>query len=145
MHGGTMGVAYGAVSVWQWKVSREEPGWPDWTDAPLSWRDALDLEGSTYVGAVARAFQGFDSTDMARRWDLAEGKTPLLAKPGAFYVAYLPEGGVITIPTAPAGLPYYWFDARAGAFSGEGIVPPGGRFTTPDTRPWVLLVGTRTP
>ena len=143
MHGGTMGVAYGAVGVWQWKVARDEPGWPDWTDAPLSWRDALDLEGSTYVGAIARAFRGFDTTDMERRWDLAEGNRPLLAKPGAFYVAYLSEGGDITIPTAPAGLPFYWFDARAGEFRGEGIVAAGGRFRAPDDRPWVLLVGTR--
>ncbi len=141
MHGGTMGVAYGAVSVWQWKVSRDEPGWPDWTDAPLSWRDALDLEGGRYVGAIARAFRGFESTDMERRWDLAEGNKPLLAKPGTFYVAYLPEGGGITIPTAPAGLPYYWFDARAGVFSGEGVVPAGGRFTAPDSKPWVLFIG----
>ncbi len=143
MHGGTMGVAYGAVSVWQWKVSRDEPGWPDWTDAPMSWRDALDLEGGQYVGAIARAFAGFDSTDLERRWDLSEGNRPLLAKPGTLYVAYLPEGGTITIPTAPVGLPFAWFDARAGEFNGEGVADAGGRFDAPDDRPWVLFVGKR--
>ena len=143
MHGGTMGVAYGAVSVWQWKVSRDEPGWPDWTDAPLSWHDALGLEGSTYVGAIARAFRGFDSTDIERRWDLAEGRKPLLAKPGALYVAYLPDGGSITIPTAPAGLPLHWFDPKAGEFRGEGVVTAGGRFVAPDRNPWVLFIGQR--
>ncbi len=143
MHGGTMGVAYGAVSVWQWKITRDEPGWPDWTDAPLSWRDALDLEGSAYVGAIARAFHGFDTTDMERRWDLAAGNRPLLARPGSFYVAYLADGGDITIPSAPAGLPFRWFDARAGQFRGEGIVPAGGRFEAPDRNPWVLLIGRR--
>ncbi len=143
MHGGTMGVAYGAVSVWQWKVQRDEPGWPDWTDAPMSWRDALDLEGSRYVGAIASAFEGLDVTDIERRWDLAEGGAPLLAKPGALYVAYMPEGGTITIPTAPEGLPTRWFDPKQGEFREGGVSPAGGRFAAPDARPWVLLVGAR--
>lgn len=143
MHGGTMGVAYGAVSVWMWKVSRDEPGWPDWTDAPLSWRDALDLEGGKYVGAVARAFRDYDATDIERRWDLAEGNTPLLAKPGSLYVAYLPKGGTIVIPAAPAGLPVRWFDAKAGEFRDESAASIGGRFTAPDDRPWVLFAGER--
>ncbi|HTU98893.1 MAG TPA: DUF4038 domain-containing protein [Luteitalea sp.] len=142
MHGGTMGVAYGAVSVWQWKVSRDEPGWPDWTDAPLSWRDALDLEGGQYVGAISRAFRGYDSTDIERRWDLAEPQAPLLAKPGKLYVAYLPRGGAITIPSAPAGLPVRWFDAKAGAFGREpAMSTAGGQFSAPDDRPWGLFVG----
>jgi hypothetical protein len=80
---------------------------------------------------------------MERRWDLAEGNRPLLAKPGAFYVAYLSEGGGITIPTAPTGLPFHWFDPHAGEFRSEGVVPDGGHFEAPDRKPWVLLVGKR--
>ena len=143
MHGGTMGVAYGAVSVWQWKVAPDEPGWPDWTDAPLSWRTALDLEGSRYVGAIASAFEGMDVTDIERRWDLAEGGAPLLATSGKVYVAYMPEGGTLTIPSAPAGLPTRWFDPKRGKFRDSGMSAVGGRFTAPDAKPWVLFVGAR--
>ena len=143
MHGGTMGVAYGAVSVWQWKVSRDEPGWPEWTNAPLSWRDALDLEGSRFVGFVSKALRGYDVTDMQRRWDLTDDNRPLLAKEGRFYVSYLPAGGTIVIRTVPAGLPYRWFDPREGEFRDEGQTPADGRFTSPDADPWVLLIGER--
>ena len=144
MHGGTMGVAYGAVSVWQWKVARDEPGWPEWTDAPLSWRDALDLEGGRYVGLVSKALRGFDITDIERRWDLAAHHVPLLAKEGALYVSYLPTGGSITITGVPAGLPYRWFDPRTGEFTSDSASPDDGQFRAPDADPWVLLVGRRT-
>ncbi len=143
MHGGTMGVAYGAVSLWQWKVTPDEPGWPEWTNAPLSWRDALDLEGGQYVGFVARAFRGYDFTDMERRWDLAESGTPLLAKEGTFYASYLPEGGDIVIRGVPAGLPFEWFDPRTGEVVGRGTAPADGRFEAPGDTPVVLLAGER--
>jgi hypothetical protein len=106
MHGGTMGVVYGAATLWQWKVTVDEPGWDDWTDAPLSWREALNLEGSRYVGFVSRAFEGFDFADMEKRWDLTEDNQPLLAKEGIFYISYLGTGGMIKIKDVPEELPF---------------------------------------
>jgi hypothetical protein len=143
MHGGTMGVAYGAVGLWQWKVTPDEPGWPEWTNAPLSWRDALDLEGGRYVGLVSKAFRGYDVTDIERRWDLTASATPLLAKEGTFYVAYLPEGGEVAIKGVPAGLPVEWFDPRTGEIVGRGSAAADGRFTAPGRTPVVLLIGER--
>lgn len=143
MHGGTMGVVYGAACLWQWKVTADEPGWPEWTNASMSWRDALDLEGSNYVGHIAKAFQGFDFTDMERRWDLTQGNKPLLAKEGIFYVSYLDNGGDLTIKNLRADLPYHWFDPVAGEFMFQGKTTSEGQFTAPGENPWVLLIGER--
>jgi hypothetical protein len=143
MHGGTMGVIYGAAALWQWKVTPDEPGWGEWTDQPLSWREAIDLEGSQYVGHVAAAFAGYDFADMERRWDLAGGK-PLLTKDGVFYISYLPEGGSIKIEGVPPGLPVRWFDPGTGHSQDAGVSGSAAGFEAPDSKPWVLIVGQRT-
>ena len=141
MHGGTMGVVYGAASLWQWKITPDEPGWPEWTNSPVSWREALDLKGSNYVAAISKAFQGFDFTDMEKRWDLTEGNRPLLAREGQFYVAYLNKGGKIKINGVPAGLPYFWFNPVKGEFVAEGISSTERLFEAADDQPWVLIIG----
>ena len=49
--GGTMGVGYGAASLWQWRLHADEPGHSDYFLCPdAGWREALDFEGSSYVG-----------------------------------------------------------------------------------------------
>jgi len=141
MHGGTMGVIYGAAGLWQWKITADEPGWPEWTNSRVSWREALDLEGGNYVGYVSRAFQDFDFTDMEKRWDLTEGNKPLLAKDGRFYIAYLESGGSIKISQLPVDLPYYWFNPKTGDFVKQGKTESGKIFTAPDKNPWVLIIG----
>lgn len=141
MHGGTMGVVYGAATLWQWKITPDEAGWAEWTDQPTNWEGAMKMKGSKYPGYVSKAFAGFDFADMERRWDLADGK-PLLAKEGVFYVSYLNEGGSVTIKGMPSGLPYVWFDPKTGETKQEGATE-GETFTAPDASPWVLLVGKR--
>lgn len=114
MHGGTMGIVYGAVCLWQWKVTPDEPGWDVWTDAPMSWKEAVALEGSKYAGLVSRAFDGYDFADMEKRPDLTANRNPVLAKEDSFYISYLEKGGVITIDPLPTGLPYRWFNPKNG-------------------------------
>ena len=143
MNGGTMGVIYGAASLWQWKISPDEPGWPEWTNAPLSWRQALDLEGGKYVAYISKAFEGFKFTDMKKRWDLTEGNKPLLAIEGVFYISYLDKGGEIKIKNVPADLPYYWFDPRKGEFVDKGKTSYDETFRAPGNQPWVLVIGER--
>ncbi len=142
MSGGTMGVVYGAASLWQWKVTPDEEGWPEWTDQPLSWEDALDMEGSTYVGLVEKAFHGFDYTDMEKRPDLTPGEEPLLSKEGEFYVSYLDQGGEITIRDVPHSLECWWFNPKTGEQLKGGKVN-GETFSAPDQEPWVLLIGSK--
>lgn len=138
MAGGTMGVVYGAAALWQWKITPDEEGWGEWTDQPMSWKEAMELEGSRYAGLVGKAFYGFDFADMEKRSDLANGK-PLLAVEKRFYVSYLPQGGSITIEGIPADLPAYWFNPKNGK---EQIIPrDGNKFIAPDQNPWVFLAG----
>lgn len=144
MHGGTMGVVYGAASLWQWKITADEPGWPEWTNAPFSWREAMDLEGSKYVAFISKAFQGFDFADMEKRWDLTQGNQPLLSKSGTFYISYLENGGEVKLKNVPEGLSYYWFNPMTGQFNYKAKTNAGGIFTAPNHNPWVLIIGERT-
>lgn len=144
MHGGTMGVVYGAACLWQWKITPDEPGWEEWTNAHYSWREALNFEGAQYVGAISRAFEGFDFKDMEKRWDLTENNKPLLAKESVFYIAYLYKGGSISIKGIPEDMPYYWFDPVKGAFTTEGVTGKQQSFTAPGNgQPWVFIAGKR--
>ena len=138
MHGGTMGVVYGAAGLWQWKITRDEPGWESWTDQPLSWREAAEMEGTHYVGLVGRLLKGLDLTDIERRWDLAAGK-PLLAREGDLYVAYLSDGGEVEIEGVPGRLSSRWMDPRTGEVR-TGTAANNGRYSAPDRRPWVLVL-----
>lgn len=138
MHGGTMGVVYGAASLWQWKVTSDEEGWEAWTDQPLSWKGALELEGSEFVGLVGKILHGLDMTDIQKRWELANGK-PLLAKEGELYVSYLNEGGEIKIPNVPNTLNYRWVDPKTGSMKQMGKATKTS-FKAPNENPWVLIV-----
>ncbi len=138
MHGGTMGVVYGAAGLWQWKISPDETGWDAWTDLPMNWQGAMALEGSKHVGLVGKILDGYDLTDIEKRWDLAKAK-PLLAKEGEIYLAYLPNGGEIEIENLPDDLNYHWIDPKTGDPKKLGKVS-GGRFSAPDSNPWVLLI-----
>jgi len=139
MHGGTMGVVYGAATLWQWKISPTEEGWPSWTDQPTSWKEALDMQGSTYVGLVAKVLGGLDLADIEKRWDLANGK-PLLAKEGTLYISYLNKGGEIEIQNLPDTLNYRWMNPKNGEMKQMGKAT-SEKFKAPDENPWVLIIG----
>ncbi len=138
MHGGTMGVVYGAATLWQWKISTTEEGWPSWTDQPTSWFEAMQMDGSKYVGLVGKILNGLDIADIEKRWDLANGK-PLLIKKGQLYISYLKVGGEITIQNLPDNLNYSWIDPKTGIPKQIGKVT-GDTFIAPDENPWVLLL-----
>jgi hypothetical protein len=89
--GGTMGVVYGAGSLWQWAHRGDEPGQSDFFLAPgAGWREALNFEGSRYVGLVARILDGYPFTDMAPNWEATLGRRGLLV-PGKFFLCYSEE------------------------------------------------------
>jgi hypothetical protein len=57
--GGTMGVVYGAASLWQWRLHANEPDHADWCTAPgAGWREALEFEGSRYPALWQRSLMG---------------------------------------------------------------------------------------
>jgi hypothetical protein len=136
-------VVYGAGGIWQWKISAEEEGWPAWANSEISWRDALHLEGSTYVGYMKEALHGLDITDIEKRHDLAGGKL-CLAKAGKTYLVYLPEGGEVQLQELVSGMPFTWFNPKTAEFTGKGSVDASSQtFTAPDKAPWVLIIGSR--
>ena len=139
MSGGTMGVVYGAASLWQWKVSPDEEGWANWAVQPMSWRQAMAMEGSGYVGLVGKILKGLDMTDIEKRWDLADGN-PLLMREGELYIAYAANGSQIYVRGVPKGMVFRWVNPKTGEVEAFGKVNDGS-FQAPSPEPWVLIIG----
>ena len=136
-----MGVVYGAASLWQWKVTPDEEGWDAWASQPKSWKQALDMEGATYVGLVSKALAGLDLTDIEMRWDLVDrGNPPLLAHEGRLYISFFSRGGDMGIRGVPDSLKFRWFDPMTGRTTTPEPVGDRDHFTAPDRSPWVLII-----
>jgi hypothetical protein len=138
MHGGTMGIVYGAASLWQWKITADEEGWTAWSSQPKSWEEALYMEGSVYAGIVGKILAPIDMTNIEKRWDLAGGK-PLLAKPRSLYISFLKEGGDIEIKSLPKGLQFSWTNPKNGQVFDSGPAEVT-KYYAPDNGPWVLII-----
>jgi hypothetical protein len=138
--GGTMGHVYGAGGLWNWKLTPDEPGWPQWANTRASWAESIEFEGSRYVGYLSRALDGLDLADIERRHDLAYGALAL-AKEGELYVVYLPVGGPVRLGGLTQPLSYRWFDPRTGEWAGSGSLEPGNvaSLAAPAPHPWVLI------
>lgn len=112
--GGTMGVVYGAASLWPWRLHPDEPGHGTFFVAEgAGWREALDFEGSAYVGLVSRILAGLPTTDMAPDWEQTIGRRGLLV-PGKLYIAYCAEPGPLMVVGEDTPLPYRVVDPRTG-------------------------------
>lgn len=113
--GGTMGVVYGAASLWQWVLRPNEPGHVDYFLAPgCGWGEALDFPGSTCVGMVGRILAGLPITDMRPGWrDVLAARC--LIVPGTLFVNYSATGAPL-LPIADRPLPrsYRIVDPRSG-------------------------------
>jgi hypothetical protein len=140
MSGGTMGVVYGAASLWQWKISDLEKGWSDWSSQSINWEKALMLKGADYVGYFSNLFKNIDFTDMERNWERNMEKHPMLHKGNQLFITYLEKGGNVTIPNLDDGMHYFWFNPRNGKCSETKEPASAGAFNAPDSSPWVLVV-----
>jgi hypothetical protein len=112
--GGTMGVVYGAAGMWQWAHRPDEPGQAPYFLGPgAGWREALDYEGSRYVGLVARILDGLPLADMAPNWEVTLGRRGLLA-PGVLFIGYTWDGGELRLFGEQVPLAYRVVDPRTG-------------------------------
>ena len=119
--GGTMGVAYGAASLWQWRLHAGEPGHaPFFLAEGAGWREALAAEGSRYVGLVRRILEGLPFTDMEPDWQVTLGRRGLLV-PGRLFIAYAETGGVLLFFGDGVPRPFRVIDPRDGRIVREGI------------------------
>ncbi len=92
--GGTMGLVYGAGSLWNWRLNPGED-LPDWTIAQdASWRDAIAFDGSRYVGNVRKIIEscGVDFSGMEPDQHCVMSRRCLLKK-HVLLIVYLPDGG----------------------------------------------------
>ena len=121
--GGTMGIVYGAASLWQWRLDADEPGHADWcTAAGAGWREALDFEGSKYPGLVAKILDGLPIEGMQPNWTCTYGRRGLLV-PKELFVLYLSKGGSTGILSRDVPRSYRIFDPTNGQVVGEGRLP----------------------
>tara|TARA_R100000027_G_scaffold15795_1_gene11238 strand:- start:1347 stop:2876 length:1530 start_codon:yes stop_codon:yes gene_type:complete len=119
--GGTMGVVYGAGSLWQWRQSVDEPDEP-WTVAEgCCWNDALQFPGAAHVGRVRQLLQGLPLHQAVPNRNATYGRPGLLAA-HQFFLCFLQDGGrtMVIDPRVPRQWTAY--DARSGDVLAEGIL-----------------------
>lgn len=119
--GGCMGVVYGAGSLWQWALHPQERGIDQFFAAPgAGWREAIDFEGSTYVGLVSKILDGLPFTDMTPNWEASLTPRGLLV-PGQFFLAYAEQGGPLRLlQPEPVPRRYRIVDPKTGTVLAEG-------------------------
>lgn len=123
--GGTMGVVYGAGSLWQWRLHSEEPGHSEFFLAPgAGWREAIGFEGSTYVGMLGKILDGLPTTDMTPDWTRVISGRALSTVDGGLIV-YRENGGPVMVFDDTVPLNYTIVDPR------DGSVVATGRRDTP--------------
>jgi hypothetical protein len=125
--GAVMGVAYGAGSLWQWVVRPGEPGHePFFLAHGASWREALEFEGSRYVGLLGHILAGLPIADAEPCWDVSLCSRGLL-KSGELFVGYAEHGGRWVFLNADGRVPrpYWLFDPRTGDLLASGERPSG--------------------
>ena len=115
-----MGVVYGAGSLWQWRLHPEEPGHaPFFLAENAGWREALNFEGSRYVGLMTRILDGLPFTDMEPNWQVTLGRRGLLV-PNKLYIGYISEGGRMMFFGDQVPRHYRLVDPRSGEVVGQG-------------------------
>ena len=119
-----MGLVYGAASLWQWRLHPDEPGHePYFLAERAGWREALEFEGSRFVGLVSRILDGLPLTDIEPNWQVTLGRRGLLV-PGKLFVGYAAEGGPLLMFGEQAPRRYRVVDPRTGEALSEGTRGP---------------------
>ena len=121
-----MGVAYGAASLWPWRLHPNEPGHGSYFLAEgAGWKEALDFDGSRYVGLVGKILDDLPITEAAPCWDVSANTRGLL-DPGILYLGYAEHGGPWMFFDADGRVPskYWLIDPRNGRVLKSGERPP---------------------
>ena len=124
--GALMGVAYGAASLWPWRLHPDEPGHGSYFLAEgAGWKEALDFEGSRYVGLVGKIVDDLPITEASPCWDVSANTRGLL-DPGVLYLGYAEHGGPWMFFDADGRVPskYWLIDPRTGEVLKSGDRPP---------------------
>lgn len=121
--GGTMGVVYGAGSLWQWRPTRDEPYQPWCMFGDADWRDAMRFEGSAYVGLIGKILREFPTADMSPNWSTGYSGGRGLFVPGKLLIRYQERGGDISgILRKDVPRNYRVVDPRTGEILSRGAI-----------------------
>jgi hypothetical protein len=146
--GALMGVAYGAASLWQWRLHAGEPGHGEYFLGPdAGWQDALGYEGSRYVGLVGQILEDLPIANAEPCWDVSTNTRGLL-DPGVLYLGYAEHGGPWVFLDADGRVPgkYWLLDPRDGRLLKFGDRPPDRTPIPVDSHaPSVLICAESTP
>lgn len=140
--GAVFGVGYGAGSLWQWRLHPDERGHePYFLAADAGWREALQFEGSRYVGLVGKILEGLPLANASPCWDVSTNSRGLL-DPGVLYVGYSEHGGPWSFLDSAGRVPSrYWIvDPLDGRVVDSGDTPPERVFLQqPFEQPRVMI------
>lgn len=131
--GSTMGVVYGAGSLWQWRYHADEPGHaPYFLAEGAGWLEALAFEGATYVGLVRRIMEGLPFGDMQPNWQATLGRRGVMVS-GRLFVCYSQDGGPLMLFGDDVPLTYRVVDPRTGDVVARGV--------RQDASEWIMDAG----
>ncbi len=146
----TAGVTYGAHGLWSWqRKPGEEPPDHKGTGPAKTWREALDLPGSTDMKYAADLFVSLPWWRLRPHQDLlarqpgdddqAKHVAAASSDDGDVAVVYLPVGGELRVKAdrLEEGLKAEWFDPRTG--KRKDAKGDAGKYRAPDEQDWVLV------
>lgn len=121
MAGGVMGVVYGAGSLWNWvQPFDQEDEHPAWCRAPnLTWRDALEFEGSNYVGMMSKILDGLPLKGVVPDYSTTYGRRAVF-KPDELLIVYLHNGGIHQVIRDDVPDKWRVYDPMTGVLVEEG-------------------------
>jgi hypothetical protein len=151
---GAFGHTYGCHAIWQFYAAGREP-----VNAPQrTWKEAMDLPGSTQMGYVKKLMLSESFLDRIPDQSLIIGENPntneycsaTRASDGHYAFIYTPTGKDLTINTSSitgSSVFVKWFNPRNGTFSTviKNTKTPQMKFTPPtkgNTNDWVLVLST---
>lgn len=123
--GATLGIAYGAASLWQWRLGPAEPGHaPYYIAEGAGWQEALEFSGSRYIGLVGQILEGIDLSDAEPCWDVLQ-RTRGIIVPHRLFLSYAEHGGIWNFLDADGRIPdtYWIIDPMTGRVTGHGSRP----------------------
>jgi hypothetical protein len=147
------GVTYGGQGIWGWHTKVQAPADHISTGLGSPWHIAKDLPGAFSMKYLHQFFRSIEWWELVPspellaqqpgKKDASKFVAAARSKAGDLAVAYLPEGGSVTLKTESLkkGLTARWYHPRTGGWLDAGKIEKSSQtFKTADRNDWILLV-----
>ncbi|MHC4226830.1 MAG: apiosidase-like domain-containing protein [Planctomycetota bacterium] len=147
------GVTYGGQGIWGWHAKVQAPADHISTGLGSPWNIAKDLPGAFSMKYLHQFFRSIEWWELVPspellaqqpgKKDASKFVAAARSKAGDLAVAYLPEGGSVTLKTESLkkGLTARWYHPRTGGWLDAGKIEKSSQtFKTADRNDWILLV-----